>query len=106
WEMYQALFESRQSLSPDTMERIAQQLGLDAKKVRQAIEKDTHFKKIYRDFEEGSKLGVQSTPTFIVVYEGEMHVAPGMGAFLNLLNNNPRIQSYLQKKIEPKVQQE
>lgn len=106
WEMYRALFQTQQNLTPNSMEKIAQKLGLDAKKVRQAIDnQDIHFKKIYRDFEEGSKLGVQSTPTFVVVFEGEMHVSPGMGAFVSLLNNHPKIQSYLGKKIQPKVNQ-
>ncbi|CUU34047.1 MAG: vitamin K epoxide reductase family protein [Armatimonadetes bacterium] len=107
WEMYRALFETQEGLSPNAIERLAKQLGLDAKKVRAAMDnQDIHFKKIYRDFEEGSRLGVNSTPTFIVVFENEIHVAPGMGGLVNLLNNNPKIQSYLGKKIQPKVNQE
>lgn len=105
WEMYAALFESQQDLTPARMEKIAEQLGLDSKKVRTAIDnQDIYFKKIYRDFEEGSKLGVNSTPTFIVVYEGEMHIARGMAALLSTLNANPKIQQYLGKQINVSVQ--
>jgi hypothetical protein len=42
---------------------------------------------------------VQSTPSFIVVYEGEMHVASGMAALVSTLNANPKIQAYLGKQI-------
>ncbi len=107
WEMYSALFESQQTLSDEGMVEIAKRLGLDAEKVRQAIKTSDEgemFAKIYRDFEEGSKLGVDSTPTFIVVYENEIHFAPGMLSLVNLLNNHPKIQKYLGKRIEPKVE--
>ncbi|MCS7208915.1 MAG: thioredoxin domain-containing protein [Fimbriimonadales bacterium] len=108
WEMYAALFESQHELTPTQIEKIAQRLKLDSKKVREAVDKsETHpsFKKIFRDFEEGSKLGVNSTPTFIVVYEGEMHIARGMTALLNTLNTNPKIQAYLGKPIKIKAGQ-
>ena len=106
WEMYAALFESQQQLTPARIERIAEQLGLDSKKVRYAVDnqKEVHFKKIYRDFEEGSKLGVNSTPTFIVVYEGEIHIARGMGALMTTLNANPKIQHYIGKQIKASPQ--
>ena len=100
WEMYAKLFESQQSLTKTRILKIAEELKLDAEKVRQAMDnQDIYFKKIYRDFEEGSKLGVQSTPSFIVVYEGEMHVASGMAALVSTLNANPKIQAYLGKQI-------
>jgi protein-disulfide isomerase/uncharacterized membrane protein len=100
WEMYAKLFESQQSLTKTRILKIAEELKLDVEKIRQAMDnQDIHFKKIYRDFEEGSKLGVSSTPSFIVVYEGEMHLASGMAALVNTLNANPKIQAYLGKQI-------
>ncbi len=106
WEMYAALFESQQELTPARIERIAEQLKLDSKKVRYAVDNhnEVHFKKVYRDFEEGSKLGVSSTPTFIVVYEGEIHIARGMGALMTTLNANPKIQKYIGKQINASPQ--
>ena len=101
WEMYAQLFESQQALTKTRILKIAEELKLDVEKVRQAMDnQDIYFKKIYRDFEEGSKLGVQSTPSFIVVYEGEMHVARGMAALVSTLNTNPKIQAYLGKQIK------
>jgi predicted DsbA family dithiol-disulfide isomerase len=98
--MYAKLFESQQALTRNRILKIAEELKLDVEKVRQAVDdQDIYFKKIYRDFEEGSKLGVQSTPSFIVVYEGEMHVASGMAALVSTLNANPKIQAYLGKQI-------
>jgi uncharacterized membrane protein len=106
WEMYAALFENQQELTPARIEKIAEQIGLDSKKVREAVDnQNIHFKTIYRDFDQGSKLGVSSTPTFIVVYEGEMHIARGMGAFMNTLNANPKIQKYIGKQINVEVNQ-
>ena len=100
WEMYAQLFESQQALTKTRILKIAEELKLDVEKVRQAMDnQDIYFKKIYRDFEEGSKLGVRSTPSFIVVYEGEMHVASGMAALVSTLNANPKIQAYLGKQI-------
>jgi protein-disulfide isomerase len=100
WEMYTKLFESQQALTKTRILKIAEELKLDVEKVRQAMDnQEIYFKKIYRDFEEGSKLGVSSTPSFIVVYEGEMHVARGMAALVSTLNANPKIQAYLGKQI-------
>lgn len=47
WEMYAALFESQQELTPARIERIAEQLKLDSKKVRYAVDNhnEVHFKK-------------------------------------------------------------
>lgn len=105
WEMYAALFENQQELTPNRIEQIAKQLGLDSKKVRAAVDnQDIYFKTIFRDLEEGSKLGVSSTPTFIIVYEGEMYIAPGMSGLMNTLNGNPKIQAYLGKQITAKVE--
>jgi protein-disulfide isomerase len=101
WEMYAKLFENQQALTKTRILKIAEELKLDVERVRQAMDsEDIYFKKIYRDFEEGYKLGIGSTPSFIVVYEGEMHVASGMGALINTLNANPKIQAYLGKQIK------
>lgn len=106
WEMYAELFKNQQGLSPNTIEQVAKKLGLDAKKVREAVDnRDLYFNKVYRDFEEGTKLGIQSTPTFIVVYQGKMYTAPGVMSLMNVLNNTPEIQEYLGEKIAPPISQ-
>ncbi len=106
WEMYHALFKSQQEMIPKNIEIIAKNLGLDSQKVRMAMEnEDIHFKKIYRDLKEGSELGVNSTPTFMVVFKGKIRTARGLGALIAILND-PEIQTYLGEKFEPKVRQE
>jgi protein-disulfide isomerase/uncharacterized membrane protein len=106
WEMYHALFQHQQELTPLNIERIAQKLGLDSNKVRLAMRnEEIYFKKIYRDLKEGSELGVNSTPTFIVVFKDKIHTARGLGQLVTLLNS-PEIQAYLGEKFEPKVEAE
>ncbi len=106
WEMYAKLFQNQQGLNANTIEQIAKSLELDSKKVREAVDnRDIHFQKVYRDFEEGTKLGVKSTPTFIVVFKGKMYTAPGVMALMNVLNNTPEIQEYLGEKIAPPISQ-
>lgn len=101
WQMYAQLFENQEDLTKGRILEIAKQIGLNVEKVRQAMDdQEVYFKKIFRDLEEGSKLGVNSTPSFIVVYEGEMHLARGMMALLNTLNTNTKIQAYLGKPIK------
>jgi transketolase len=81
-------------------------LGLDSNKVRLAMRNENiYFKKIYRDLKEGSELGVNSTPTFMVVYKGKLHTARGLGQLVATLNL-PEIQAYLGEKFEPKIEAE
>jgi len=106
WEMYHALFKSQQEMTPRNIERIAKSLGLDSQKVSLAMQnKDIYFKKIYRDLKEGSELGVNSTPTFITVFNGKMRTARGFSALVAALND-PEIQAYLGEKFEPRVPSE
>ncbi len=103
WEMYHALFQNQQEMTPRNIEQIAKRLGLDSQKVAQAMQnEDIYFKKIFRDLSEGSELGVNSTPSFIVVYRGKIHTARGMGALISTLNS-PEIQAYLGERFEPKL---
>jgi protein-disulfide isomerase/uncharacterized membrane protein len=104
WEMYHALFQNQQEMTPLRIEQMAQKLGLDSNKVRLAMRNENiYFKKIYRDLKEGSELGVNSTPTFMVVYKGKLHTARGLGQLVATLNL-PEIQAYLGEKFEPKIE--
>ncbi|GBC93423.1 Disulfide bond formation protein D [bacterium HR15] len=103
WEMYHALFQSQEDMTPRQIEHLAKTLKLDAQKVYRAMQnKDIYFEKIYRDLKEGSALGVNSTPTFFVVFNGKIRTARGFGALMSALNE-PEIQAYLGEKFEPKV---
>ncbi len=106
WEMYHALFQNQQEMTPGNIEQIAKRLGLDSQKVAQAMQNENiYFRKIFRDLSEGSELGVDSTPSFIVVYQGKIHTARGTGALISTLNS-PEIQAYLGERFEPKLSTE
>jgi protein-disulfide isomerase/uncharacterized membrane protein len=102
WEMYDALFQNQQDLSPRNIEKIAKELGLDVQKVRRAMEKDPYFRKIYNDLKQGSELGINSTPSFIVVFKNKMRTARGLGGLMNALSE-PEIQAYLGEPFKPKL---
>lgn len=73
WEMHEKLFETQTewSVLSDSNAtafflRIANELGLDENKVKQAVAENTFKEKIDSDIAEGRNLGVNSTPTFFV----------------------------------------
>lgn len=71
WEMHDRLFETQTewSVLPDATDYIVnlgKGLGLDADKLRQAIMKEEFAQRIQEDVNEGTSLGVNSTPTFFV----------------------------------------
>lgn len=71
WEMHDLLYEnqqvwSEQSDPKSTFEGFAKQLGLDTQKYNQDFASDQVNDVINADFNEGSKLGVNSTPTFFL----------------------------------------
>ena len=73
WEMHDKLFETQtewSALSDSNATafflRIANELGLDENKVKQAVAENTFKEKIDSDIAEGRNLGVNSTPTFFV----------------------------------------
>lgn len=73
WEMHGKLFETQtewSALSDSNATvfflRIANELGLDENKVKQAVAENTFKSKIDNDIAEAQSLGVNSTPTFFV----------------------------------------
>lgn len=64
--LYEALFESQNSLAPGVPQKLAQQAGLDVAKLSQCMEAPETSSKISKDIEEALLLGIQSTPTFFI----------------------------------------
>ncbi len=66
WEMSDKLYENHRNLSPETIKKIAQDLGLDMEK----FEKDMESQEVKNQIAEEQKLarqvGVRGTPTFFV----------------------------------------
>jgi protein-disulfide isomerase len=66
WEMHDLIFDSPADLSPETMRKHAQQLGLDMAKFDADYKSDAIMAKITADQEEGKKALVRGTPAFFV----------------------------------------
>jgi protein-disulfide isomerase/uncharacterized membrane protein len=104
WEIYDLMFLNQDQLTPEGITVMAKKLNLNVDKVKEAMEKSNEgplFQRIYQDYEDGGKLGVNSTPTFIVYFKDKKMIkrSPGVGALVELLNTDPDIQKYLGVKV-------
>jgi protein-disulfide isomerase len=76
WEMHDRIFQgqlewsalvnNRDMNAPKVMKRYAKELGLDTKDFNQCFEDREFAKQIKANYDEGIKLNVQFTPTFII----------------------------------------
>ena len=64
--MHERLFAHQNALNPSDLPSHAQALSLDASAFQRCIESEQAAAAIRKDLEEGRKLGVRSTPTFLV----------------------------------------
>jgi protein-disulfide isomerase len=64
WEMHHALIENHESLSAQTIFRIASELGLEMKQFRKDIDSEALEDLIQEDLSSGIRSGVMGTPTF------------------------------------------
>jgi protein-disulfide isomerase len=66
WAMHKKLFENQKALSRADIEKYGQEVGLDANKLKAALDNHTHEAKIKGDQELGTKLGARGTPAFFI----------------------------------------
>ncbi|MDF3068904.1 MAG: hypothetical protein K0R38_4505 [Polyangiaceae bacterium] len=66
WEMYGALFENQERLSPPVIDEIAKGLGLDMAKFQKDMESEATADSVARDRKQGERLDIQSTPTIFI----------------------------------------
>jgi protein-disulfide isomerase len=66
WEMHEALFANGQRLSIPTLLLLADQLGLEAAALREALATGSFAHKVERDFASGVRSGVNGTPCFFI----------------------------------------
>ena len=92
WEMHDLLFEEQQTWGelaapdPAIFEGYAKQLGLDMERYAQDVNSEEARARIIRDRDEGTRLGVNATPTFFL--NGEKLQNPrGYEAFVSLLED-------------------
>jgi protein-disulfide isomerase len=66
WPYHDKLFANQQELGRPTLEKYAQELGLDLAKFRAALDSRKNQARIQKDMQQASSLGVTGTPTFLV----------------------------------------
>ncbi|GMU41996.1 MAG: hypothetical protein AMXMBFR23_28620 [Chloroflexota bacterium] len=66
WEYHDLLFENQKSLSAADLELYAQQVGLDMAKFKAAVGAEKYKDKVQKDMAEGSRIGVQGTPSVFI----------------------------------------
>ncbi|MCC6876620.1 MAG: thioredoxin domain-containing protein [Sandaracinaceae bacterium] len=66
WQMHDLLFENQQSLDRPSLERFAQQIGLDMTRFRAALDNHTHQATIDADSTAGNAIGARGTPAFFI----------------------------------------
>jgi len=66
WEYHDKLFANQQALDRSSLERYAQEVGLDMGRFRSALDSNKFEAQISADAAEGSRLGASGTPTFYI----------------------------------------
>ena len=69
WEMHDVLFANRSKL--DQVRKFASDLQLDQAAFESCIESDKYADSIQQDVEEGRKIGVRGTPSFVLAIEDD-----------------------------------
>jgi protein-disulfide isomerase len=85
WEYHDKLFANQRALDRASLERYAQELGLDVAKFKAALDSNKYEAQVSADMSEASRLGVSGTPTFFI--NGRMIVgAQGFEAFKRIID--------------------
>jgi protein-disulfide isomerase len=74
WEMHDIIFENQQELDLESLFFYAKKIGLDVKRFKNDMQKDTLANKVEQDFESGVRSGVNGTPSFFIngkKYDGD-----------------------------------
>jgi len=66
WEMHDKLFANQRQLSRENYEKWAQEIGLDMKKFRAALDSGKFSDYIDRDAADANKVGARGTPAFFI----------------------------------------
>ena len=66
WEMHDRMFANQQALAVDALKKNAADLGLDAAKFAACLDSGKYADRVRAGMEEGTALGVGSTPTVFV----------------------------------------
>jgi protein-disulfide isomerase len=79
WEMHSMLFEHQDALENVDFDQYALRLGLEVYRFRADLSSERFSRRVQRDFESGTRLGVRKTPTLFVnavKYDGPLEYEP------------------------------
>ena len=66
WEFHDELFKNYNNLSPEKIDEIAKQLGLNETEFQQDQKNPAFVEHIRQDYEEGIRLGLRGVPTVFI----------------------------------------
>ena len=66
WEMHDKMFANQQALDGPSLEKYAQEIGLDVGKFKAALDSNKFDAYITADSAEGMRVGANGTPTFFI----------------------------------------
>jgi protein-disulfide isomerase len=66
WEMYAALFDNQDRISPQVVDELAKGMGLDMQKFAKDLDSEAIADAVTRDRKLGESLDIQSTPTLFI----------------------------------------
>ena len=66
WQMHDKLFENQQALDRPSLDKYAQEVGLNMAKYKAAMEQHLYNSKIESDSKRGTAVGANGTPTFFI----------------------------------------
>ena len=66
WELHDQLFANQQALQPENLKKYAAAVGMDTAKFNACLDSAKFEARVQESMAEGSKIGVQSTPTVFI----------------------------------------
>ena len=66
WEMHDKLFAEQQNLDRPSLDKYAQEIGLNMSKFKEAMDKEEGKERIKRDMADAAKFGARGTPNFFI----------------------------------------
>jgi protein-disulfide isomerase len=66
WQMHDKMFENQKDLTRPSLERYAQELGLDMAKFKASLDNNAHKGKIDEDMKSAAQFGARGTPAFFI----------------------------------------
>jgi protein-disulfide isomerase len=66
WEMHDKLFTNQAKLERASLDQYATEIGLDAAKFKESMDKEKGKERIKHDMEDAAKFGARGTPTFFI----------------------------------------